>query len=90
MDGSINEKLDKMNNKLTEIQITQAAQHTTLKEHTRRSKASEDRLIVLEETRQQFVKHMAALNGAVELVKLVFLVAAAIGAVAGLTVLSPY
>lgn len=44
----IYEKLDKIAEGINDIKVIQAVQHTTLEEHTRRSKASEDRIGIVE------------------------------------------
>jgi hypothetical protein len=61
------EKLDRIMDDLTEIKIVQAEQHMTLKEHTRRSSASEARITIVEalaaKTWTALQKHFAYLKG---------------------------
>ena len=53
-------KLDLLDNRLDSIDKTLVAQHLTLEEHQRRSKASEDRIELMEEQLKPIVDHVSA------------------------------
>lgn len=58
---TIDEKLDKVIDKLSSIEVVQAQQHVTLQEHTRRSTLLEDEV-------KPIKRHVAMVEGAMKLV----------------------
>lgn len=71
---TMNEKLDKISDKLSKIDVTLAAQHVTLLEHTKRS-------TMLEEDLKPIKKHVAMVEGALKLLGLLGLLASIFEAV---------
>lgn len=67
-------RLIRIEDKIDKIAVEQAAQHETLKEHTKRS-------TMLEEDMKPLRKHVAQMQGAIKLVGLLGVVAAIIEAI---------
>jgi len=71
---SMDEKLDKIVDKLGAIDSTLAAQHVTLQEHTRRS-------TLLEEDMKPIKKHVNMVEGAIKFIGLVGIIATIVEAI---------
>lgn len=56
------DKLDKIQEDITDIKVTLASQHEILKDHTRRSLASEQAVSILTEKLQPVITHVAVMQ----------------------------
>jgi hypothetical protein len=61
-DQRILDKLDKMDTRLDNVDITLAKQHVTLEEHMRRSLANEEAVQILKEQIEPIKDHVKAVN----------------------------
>ncbi len=71
-------KLDKIDQRINNVDVTLAAQHEVLKEHVRRTNLLEEQIKPIE-------KHVSMVNGAIKFIGLLGVIAAIIEAVVMIT-----
>lgn len=77
----IEEKIDKISDKIEVINITLVKQESNLQEHMRRTEAAEASLIILREEFKPIQRHVTRIEG---VIKLIGIVSIAVSIVAGL------
>lgn len=83
-DQRILDKLDKIEERLDNVDVTLAKQHVTLEEHMRRSLANEEAVQILKEQMEPIKDHVKAVNTVLKLAGGIAIVLAALESIKNL------